>query len=238
MDSKLDLFDYLSDSLPSDHCRQTRAINALQAELQAGFRPKQLLDFGCGDGRTLPLFKQLIPEADWLGVDIEDSPEVRSRLDQDRRFLTYNGIDLPFSDAQFDLIYSHQVLEHVRYPELVLKEISRVLRSDGLFVDQTSQFEPYHSYSLWNFTIYGFKKIVEDAGLKLLKLRSAIDGFTLMERTYRGRPKEFDRFAHEESPRNVEIEQDARQQQKSIRVVNFRKLLYAGSFSFVVGKRT
>lgn len=229
----MNLFDYLSDCLPTDHCRQTRAVEALQAELRAGFKPRQVLDFGCGDGRSLPLFNELIPEAEWHGVDIEVSPEVLSRSSQDPRFVSYDGINLPFPGSAFDLIYSHQVLEHVRHPELVLMEIRRTLRSGGLFIGQTSQFEPYHSYSLWNYTIYGFKTIIEDAGLILLKLRPAIDGFTLMERVYQGRPKEFDRFSHEESPRNVEIEQKAREESKSIRVINFRKLMFAGSFTFV-----
>ena len=229
----MEIFEYLKDSIPVDHHRQSRAIDMLREVLSIGFTPIQILDFGCGDGRTLPVFEKLLPGCEWIGVDIESSPEVNSRTKDDARFVSYNGTTLPFSDSSFDLIYSHQVLEHVRHPEIILKEIRRVLRPGGYFVGQTSQFEPYHSFSLWNFTIYGFKRIIEDAGFKLEKIRPAIDGFTLMERTYRGRPKEFDRYAFEESPRNVEIENKAKSENKPIRVINYRKLMYAGVFSFV-----
>lgn len=232
-----DVFDYLKDSIPVDHCRQSRATDVLREQLDRGFRPASILDFGCGDGRSISFFEQVLPAASWIGVDIEGSPEVTSRRSSDDRFVTYDGVHLPFADRTFDLVYSHQVLEHVRHPDLVLAEVRRVLARDGLFIGQTSQFEPYHSFSLWNFTVYGFKRIVEDAGLELLKLRPAIDGFTLMQRTYRGKPKEFDRFAHEESPTNVEIEQRARADGKPVRVINYRKLMFCGIFSFACARK-
>jgi ubiquinone/menaquinone biosynthesis C-methylase UbiE len=132
-------------------------------------------------------------------------------------------------------VYSHQVLEHVRKPELALREIARVLEPDGLFIGQTSQFEPYHSYSLWNFTVYGFKRIVEDAGMQLAELRPGIDGFTLMRRTYEGRPPEMSKYFSQESPINEEIEKAAGDKRTQVR--NFRKLLFCGQFAFVVQLR-
>ncbi len=54
-----------------------------------------------------------------------------------------------------------------------------------------------------------------------------------MERQYSGRRKEFDKFAYQESPRNEEIEAQARKEGKSIQVINYRKLIYAGNFSFI-----
>lgn len=228
----MNLFDYLHDSLPRDHARQTRLAQMLQAHIDGGLSVDDILDFGCGEGKSLKLFEQLLPSAKWTGVDIEESPEVNQRKFSDERFVSYNGTELPFADNSFDFVYSHQVLEHVRHPEVVLKEIRRVLKAGGIFMGQTSQFEPYHSYSLWNFTIYGFKRIVEDAGFRLSELRPAVDGFTLMERTYRGRPPEFNKYAFEESPRNKEIEEKAVADGKSVSVVNYRKLMFAGQFSF------
>lgn len=227
-----DVYDYLKESLPGDHSRQVTAEAVLQARVAKGFAPAKVLDFGCGDGRSIDLFRRVLPQTDWTGVDIEASPEVASRRRQDGRFVTYDGYELPFPDRSFPLVYSHQVLEHVRKPELALREIARVLEPDGLFIGQTSQFEPYHSYSLWNFTVYGFKRIVEDAGMQLAELRPGIDGFTLMRRTYEGRPPEMSKYFAQESPINEEIEKAAGGKRTQIR--NFRKLLFCGQFIFVV----
>lgn len=227
-----DVYDYLKESLPGDHSRQVTAEAVLQARVAKGFAPAKVLDFGCGDGRSIDLFRRVLPQTDWTGVDIEASPEVASRRRQDGRFVTYDGYELPFPDRSFPLVYSHQVLEHVRKPELALREIARVLEPDGLFIGQTSQFEPYHSYSLWNFTVYGFKRIVEDAGMQLAELRPGIDGFTLMRRTYEGRPPEMSKYFAQESPINEEIERTA--EGKRIAVRNYRKLLFCGQFIFVM----
>lgn len=233
----MSIFEYLKDSIPTDHCKQTRLAQLIREKAADGYYAPNVLDFGCGDGRSIALFQDLMPSANWTGVDIEDSPEVNSRRFEDPRFVTYNGTELPFSDEDFDLVYSHQVLEHVRHPDMVLSEIRRVLSPTGLFIGQTSQFEPYHSYSIWNFTVYGFKRLIEDAGMRLKEIRPAIDGFTLMERVYQGRPKSFDKYAHEESPRNIEIEKAANEQAKSAHIINYRKLMFAGQFTFVCSKQ-
>ena len=228
------LYEFLHDALPADHCRQVQVETELQARVVAGLRAAEVLDFGCGDGRSIDLFRKLLPQSKWTGVDIEASPEVASRRRTDGHFVSYDGYELPFADRSFDLVYTKQVLEHVRKPELALREMARVLTPDGLLIGQTSQFEPYHSYSLWNFTVYGFKRIAEDAGLQVAMLRPGIDGFTLMRRTYEGRPAEMSRYFAEESPVNQEIEAQALAQGKAVRVRNHRKLMYCGQFVFVL----
>jgi ubiquinone/menaquinone biosynthesis C-methylase UbiE len=230
-----EFWDYLGPVVPNDHSRQVTAHVVVEARIKAGFQPTKILDFGCGDGRSIDLFAKLSPQAEWTGVDIESSPEVLSRVRDDGDFVTYDGENLPFANKSFDLVYSYQVLEHVRKPETVLPEIARILKPEGLFIGQTSQFEPYHSYSLWNFTVFGFKKILEDAGLSLIELRPGIDGFTLMRRTYEGRPAHLNKYFSRESPINQEIE--LIEEAKSVRQRNLRKLWFCGQFVWVASPR-
>jgi len=47
-------------------------------------------------------------------------------------FQTYNGYELPYKDNTFDLITTNHVLHHVHELDLLLYDISRVLKPDGL----------------------------------------------------------------------------------------------------------
>ena len=121
--------------------------------------------------------------------------------------MTYDGTRLPFESAEFDVVYSSHVLEHLLYPDRHLAEIERVLRPGGHLIGITSQLEPFHSVSYWNFTPLGFLVLIEEAGLRLEEVRPGIDGLTLTFRSYVGRPEWFDRWWSEESPLNVMIDQ-------------------------------
>lgn len=56
-----------------------------------------------------------------------------------------NATDLQtFSEDQFDLVYSHQVLEHIPKPWLAAKEIVRVLKPCGIGIHTSCAFNPRH----------------------------------------------------------------------------------------------
>lgn len=229
-----DMYEFLGTALPDDHARQMHSHTVLGSLVERGFKPGKVLDLGCGDGRSIDLFRRVLPEAEWTGVDIESSAEVDQRRRTDGKFITYNGIDIPFPEKHFDLVFNHQVLEHVRFPEPVLKETFRVLKPGGLFVCETSQFEPYHSRSYWNFTIYGIVTLLRTAGFRVTEIRPGIDAWTLIDRAFLGRQrdKEINKFFGQESPMNTKIDE----MKLSVKETNLRKLLYCGQF-IVVGER-
>ena len=211
------LEDFLSDILSRD---------------QLGERGQRVIDLGCGDGRSFDLFRRLLPTARWTGVDIESSPEVSLRTRTDAEFCTYDGLSLPFPDGSVDLVFSCQVLEHVRHPEKVLAEVTRVLRPGGRFVGSTSHLEPYHSFSYWSFTPWGFRVIAQDAGLRLLNVQPGIDSLTLIWRAVLGRPKLLGRYFRSESPLNWLIRLVARIKGQSTARTNIQKLQFCGQFAF------
>lgn len=49
-------------------------------------------------------------------------------------YRVYQGRELPFAAAQFDLIWSSTAFEHLRYPAVTVAECFRVLRSGGLLI--------------------------------------------------------------------------------------------------------
>lgn len=97
---------------------------------------------------------------------------------------------LPFKDSEFDLVHCRQALHHAKDLELTCKEISRVLRSGGMFVATREHVITYQEdlvlflaqHPLHN--LYGgenayqlnvYKKAICDSGLKLIQVIQPYD---------------------------------------------------------------
>lgn len=231
------MWDELLPYLPKDTAAQYSATQYAMKLAPALPQDALVIDLGCGSGISIELFKRSAPHAKWIGVDIEHSPEVDARTRDDAEFRTYDGVNIPAEDGSIDMIYSRQVFEHVRYPEQVLADIKRVLKPGGMFIGSTSHLEPYHSFSLWNFTPLGFKRLVDASGLQLVEIRPGIDGITLISRAYCNNDASMNRWFGEESPMNQEIDAWARQNNLSVQQAAFRKLGFCGQFAFWVRKQ-
>jgi ubiquinone/menaquinone biosynthesis C-methylase UbiE len=230
-----DLAELLGDRIPADHSRSVLADSYAARYLNRPGRPAapRVLDLGCGDGASVDLFRSLEPRVQWTGADIAHSPEVAERTRDDAEFVTFDGEQLPFADASFDLVYCKQVLEHVQRPRPLIAEVARVLRPDGWFAGSTSQLEAFHSRSLWNYTPYGLMVLADEAGLELTEVRPVIDGFTLVAWRALGTPRSFYRWWARESPPYRAISLLARPARWDHRTVNTAKLVLSGQFTFL-----
>ncbi len=174
-------YEQIKHTIPEDHARTSSAEDLLaQAMPEDG--PVDVLDLGCGDGRGADVAQAIGPKIRYKGVDIEGSPEVLGRSREDFEFHSYDGVNLPFPDESFDLVYSRQVFEHVRHPDQVTREIRRVLRPGGVFVGSLSNLEPYHSFSIFNYTPYGVFRLIEDNEMSLRLMRPGPEGLSLIVR--------------------------------------------------------
>jgi ubiquinone/menaquinone biosynthesis C-methylase UbiE len=230
--------ELLKEQIPQDSSQQITSEYYISYLLKQKNQSNiKVLDVGCGEGNSEEKFKDILTDIEWFGLDIAESPEVNSRKKTEGNFYTFDGVQISFEDNYFDIIYSNQVFEHVRYPEALLKEIHRVLKPDGYFIGSVSYLEPYHSFSFWNYTPYGFKEILTQAGLSVLEIRPSIDALTLIIRRALGTPKFFTRWWKQESPLNYLISFVGKTTKKNHAAINSIKLMFCGQFCFLTCKK-
>ncbi len=111
-------------SAPKGTPYQNRIFQEMIGLLGPYGRFRSALDFGSGDGWFTFQFRQhgLAEEVTPIDVKEREKALVKPRL--------YDGEKLPFVDAQFDLIYSLDVLHHCPDPLAALREL---LRCSGRF---------------------------------------------------------------------------------------------------------
>lgn len=120
-----------------------RKFAVLSDEIRVLLPVGAYLDAGCGDGRFLAALPALGPVPDRVvGVDIADSILATARraaasVGLDVELVRGNLERLPFGDAEFDLVVSIQVLEHLLDPAAGVRELARVVRPGGTLLLST-----------------------------------------------------------------------------------------------------
>ena len=78
----------------------------------------------------------------------------------------YDGKKIPFSDGEFDYVFSTEVMEHVPEPKEFLNEIYRVLKPGGILIMTVPFMQPLHEepYDFYRYTKYGLKHLLDNTG--------------------------------------------------------------------------
>ena len=113
---------------------------------------KKILEIGVGAGTDHLQFAR--SGAECYGIDLTDLAIETTRA----RFKEYglkselkrvNAQKLPFDDNSFDMVYCWGVIQHSECPEMIIKEIHRVLRSEGTFIGMMYKRYSAKFFKLW-----------------------------------------------------------------------------------------
>src|SRR5262249_15514681 len=93
----------------------------------------KILESGCGTGRWMAFFETLGNQS--FGLDDSPGPlRVARAHDPDMRLVRSDALSSPFRSDSFDVAFSSYVAEHFpNGPEVLFREIHRVLKPNGLF---------------------------------------------------------------------------------------------------------
>jgi SAM-dependent methyltransferase len=141
-----------------------RVLRALIADPALGLRGSRVLDYGCG---TRPYESWFTAAgAQYRGADIDSAHEVRIRPDG----------ALECADAEYDLVASFQVLEHIWNLDAYLGEARRALKPQGRLLLSTHGSWLYHphpgDYRRW--TAEGLQREVEARGFRLERMEPVV----------------------------------------------------------------
>ncbi len=97
---------------------------------------KQALEIGCGEGYSTARLRNMLPKY----IELQASEYVASLLphaakrNPDVKIFEESVYELKAEDSSLDIIYLLEVLEHLDYPEVALKEIKRALKPGGYLI--------------------------------------------------------------------------------------------------------
>lgn len=115
------------------HTKKLKMIIKLMGEEKN--MPKNVLDVGSASGWFLSELALRYPKASYTGVDVyKKAIDYGKKRYKNLKLICADAHSLPFSNESFDLVICTEVLEHVKNPEKVLREIKRVLSKDGIAI--------------------------------------------------------------------------------------------------------
>jgi 2-polyprenyl-6-hydroxyphenyl methylase/3-demethylubiquinone-9 3-methyltransferase len=121
-------------------------------------KSSHILDLGCGGGFLSNFLSKKGYKV--TGLDLaEDALKVARQFDQTKNvnYIQGSAYHLPFKEGTFDIVCAMDFLEHVEFPQKIIKEISRVLKPGGQFFFYTFN----RNILSWLFVIKGVEWILK-----------------------------------------------------------------------------
>lgn len=121
----------------------------LESFLSRHATDKKVLDIGSGGSS----YSRFFPHRITVDIDPERKPDVVA-----------DAHNLPFKDGEFEVVLSTEMLEHVRDPFQVERELRRVTSSGGILILSTRFVFPLHDapHDYWRFTKYGLRELFRE----------------------------------------------------------------------------
>jgi len=122
-------------------------LQSFEKLLPFNFSGAKIIDVGCGAGRY---FKYLKAKGASLLVAVDTGERLLLMCKEDNPFgeaILADAQNLPFKDESFDVVISMGLIEHFEQPDIMLKEVVRILRHEGILILETPNYlNPFHTF--------------------------------------------------------------------------------------------
>ena len=135
------------------------------------FFKSELLDVGCG---KMPYKDYILENSEvknYVGLDIENALEYDKGVKPD---YFWDGINMPFQNESFNCAMATEVLEHCPKPEIVLKEVLRVLKPGGVFFFTVPFLWNLHEvpHDEYRYTPFALERHLKNSGFKEIEIKA------------------------------------------------------------------
>lgn len=126
----------------------------------------RLVDLGCGKVPMYELYKPYTTEV--ICADWENTLHKNPYLD----YTVNLNEPLPFGHEEFDTIIISDVMEHLSRPEMVWKEMYRILRKDGKVILNVPFFYKIHEapYDFYRYSEFALRNFARENGFAVCVL--------------------------------------------------------------------
>ncbi|MBI2021324.1 class I SAM-dependent methyltransferase [Candidatus Daviesbacteria bacterium] len=134
---------------------------------------KKVLDLGCGTGYgSFELINLGAKQVYAVDIDKQAISFAKRHFQAKNLFFQQaSATSLLFPDQSFEIVVSFEVIEHIKDYQSYLKEVFRVLKSQGIFIFSTPNKEQYRkgtsAYHFKEFSAQELKKLLPKAGFKV-----------------------------------------------------------------------
>lgn len=126
----------------------------------------KILDVGCG----LKPYRKVFKTKEYIGIDIDFGGHPNDQKNVDH---FYDGETIPYEQQTFDNILCTQVLEHTIKPETTIKEMSRVIKTNGLLFISMPFIYPEHEipFDFQRYTKYKHIKLLTENNFSIVQIK-------------------------------------------------------------------
>ena len=134
-----------------------------------------VLDVGCG----CKPYQKLFNYEKYIGIDITNESHDHAGEDVD---VYYDGTAIPFGNDFFDSAVCFEVLEHVKEPDALIKEIFRVTKPGGKILLTTPFIWDIHESpnDYWRYTPFALKHLFESNGFIVVNYDKTCADFSVI----------------------------------------------------------
>ncbi len=119
-------------------------------------KDKIVLDIACGSGYGAKIMAQAGAKQ-VIAIDIDKETIKEAQKNKKEKNLKYkigNAQKIDFENEKFDIITSFETIEHLQQPSKYLKELSRIIKKDGIILISTPNKEVYKEKNPYHYREY------------------------------------------------------------------------------------